>query len=98
MPLAMTGGSAWSMSLDIQAGVNCSLPLFSSTFNATIAPCFTVPFEIGGLNSGCTGPQKGVKTQRVDFESSQLAMLPQIPADAKFTSSLQSRGVRNTGV
>ena len=82
------------MSREIQAGVSCSLPPFSSTLNATIAPYFTLPFSIGALNAECFGPQIGVSTQRVPLESSQLASDPQMPADAKFTSSLQISGVR----
>ena len=61
------------MSRDIQAGVNCSLPFFSSTLNATTAPCLTGPYETGTLKSGCDGPQNGVSTHRTLFESSQLA-------------------------
>ena len=59
-----------------------------------MAPSFTVPYSIGALNCECFGPQIGVSTQRVPLESSQLASDPQIPAEAKFTSSLQSRGLR----
>src|SRR4051794_32590809 len=85
------------MSREIQAGVNWNLPFFSSTLKAAIAPFFTVPFSIGAENFECLAPQKGVSTQRVPFESSQLAMEPQMPADAKFTSSLQTSGVVNSG-
>ena len=43
-------------------------------------------------------PQKGVSTQRVPFGSTQVAMEPQMPAEAKFTSSLHMMGVRVSGV
>ena len=92
--MAITGGSARFMSREIQAGVNCGLPFFSSTLNATMAPSFTAPYSMGALNCECFGPQMGVSTQRVPFESSQLASEPQMPAEAKLTSSLQSSGLR----
>jgi hypothetical protein len=60
------------MSREIQAGARVHLPLFSSTLNAAIAPSLTGPFSIGALNFKCFGPQNGVSTQRVPFESSQL--------------------------
>src|SRR5947199_175982 len=97
-PLAITGGSARFMSREIQAGVRVVLPPLSSTLNATIAPSFTGPCSIGAWNCECFAPQNGVRTQRVPFESSQLASEPQMPADAKFTSSLQSRGLGYSGV
>src|SRR5947209_7588010 len=93
-PLAITGGSARFMSREIHAGVNCSLPPFSSTLKATMAPSFTGPFSMGALNCECFFPQIGVSTQRVPLASSQLASDPQIPADAKLTSSLHNSGLR----
>src|SRR5436309_11066032 len=98
IPLAITGGSARFMSREIQAGVNCSLLSFSSTLNAAMAPYFTSPYSTGALKAECFGPQNDVSTQRVPFESSQLAIEPQMPADAKLTSSLQSSGLRYKGV
>src|SRR5215207_8699029 len=98
IPLAMTGGSARFMSREIQAGASVNLPAFSSTLKAAIAPYLTGPFSIDALNLECFGPQNGVNTQRVPFASSQLAIEPQIPAEAKLTSSLQISGVRCSGV
>src|ERR671924_781575 len=93
IPLAITGGSAWFMSREIHAGARFHLPFFSSTLKAAIAPYLTGPYSMGALNFECFGPQNGVSTQRVPlFESSQLAIEPQIPADAKLTSSLQISG------
>src|SRR5215470_926535 len=86
------------MSREIQAGARSHLPFFSSTLKAAIAPYLTGPYSCGALNFECLGPQKGVRTQRVPFESSQLAIEPQTPADAKLTSSLQISGVRLKGV
>src|ERR1700722_2804214 len=97
-PLAITGGSARFISREIHAGVNCHFPLFSSTLKATIAPYFTVPYSMGALKAECFAPQMGVSTQRTPLESSQLANEPQIPADAKLTSSLQISGLRYKGV
>ena len=57
-----------------------------------MAPYFTLPFSMGALNAECFGPQIGVSTQRVPLASSQLAIDPQMPADAKLTSSLQMSG------
>src|SRR5260370_4905853 len=82
------------MSRETQGGVTCHLPFFSSTLNATTAPYFTSPYSTGALNAECLAPQIGVSTQRVPFASSQLASDPQIPADAKFTSSLHTSGLR----
>ena len=59
-----------------------------------MAPSFTGPFSMGALNWECFLPQIGVSTQRVPLESSQLASEPQMPAEAKLTSSLQSSGLR----
>src|SRR5579885_1458587 len=98
MPLAITGGPARFMSRETQAGVSCSLPLLSSTLNAAIAPCSTSPYSSGALNAECFAPQNGVRTQRVPLESCHEAIDPQIPAEAKFTSSLQISGVRKSGV
>src|SRR5438067_11455425 len=98
MPLAITGGSARFMSREIHAATNVGLPPLSSSLNAAIAPSLTTPFSIGALNFECFAPQNGVNTQRVPFASSQLASDPQIPADAKLTSSLQMSGVRCSGV
>src|SRR5262245_31560104 len=98
IPLAITGGSARFMSLEIQAGASVHFPFFSSTLNAAIAPSLTGPYPIGALNFECFGPQNGVSAQRVPFESSQLASDPQMPAEAKLTSSLQISGVRCNGV
>src|SRR5919198_6666671 len=98
MPLAITGGSAWFMSRETQAGVSCHLPPFSSTLKAAMAPYFTLPYSTGALKAECFGPQKGVSTQRVPLASAQLAIEPQMPADAKLTSSLQISGVRYKGV
>src|SRR5262249_57181245 len=86
------------MSRESQAGVNCHLPFFSSTLNAAMAPYFTGPHSTGALKAECFGPQNGVSAQRVPFESSQLAIEPQMPAEAKLTSSLQISGVRYKGV
>src|SRR5262245_43301216 len=97
-PLAMMGGSARSISREIQAGVSVYLPALSSTLKATIAPFLTMPFSIGALNLECFGPQKGESTQRVPLASSHVANEPQIPAEAKLTSSLQTSGVRCSGV
>src|SRR5215213_407577 len=88
-PLAMTGGSARFISRESQAGVSVYLPALSSTLKAAMAPYLIGPFSIGALNLECFGPQNGVSTQRVPFESSQLAIEPQMPAEAKLTSSLQ---------
>src|ERR1700677_2527236 len=97
-PLAITGGSARFISREIHAGVNCHLPLFSPTLKATMAPYFTGPYSVGALKAECFGPQIGVSTQRTPLESSQLASEPQMPADAKLTSSLHSSGLRYNGV
>src|ERR671923_813895 len=97
-PPAMTGGSARFISREIQAGVSAHFPAFSSTLNAAMAPYLTAPFSIGALNLECFGPQNGVSAQRTPFASSQVAIEPQMPAEAKFTSSLQIKGVRNKGV
>src|ERR1700683_581173 len=97
-PLAITGGSARFMSREIHAGANSHFPFFSSTLKATMAPYFTAPYSMGALNAECFGPQMGVSTQRTPLESSQLASEPHMPADAKFTSSLQSSGLRYNGV
>src|ERR1700727_1105464 len=97
-PLAITGGSARFISREIHAGVSCHFPFFSSTLKATIAPYFTGPFSMGALKAECFGPHIGVSTQRTPLESSQLAREPQMPADAKLTSSLQISGLRNNGV
>src|SRR3984885_6103470 len=97
-PLAITGGSARFISREIHAGVNCHFPFFSSTLKPTMAPYLTAPYSMGALKAECFGPQMGVSTQRTPLESSQLASEPQIPADAKFTSSLQSSGLRYNGV
>src|SRR5258708_21290942 len=86
------------MSREIHAGTSVGLPPLSSSLNAAMAPSFTTPFSMGDLNLGCFGPQNGVSTQRVPFASSQLASEPQIPADAKLTSSLQISGLRYMGV
>src|SRR5215475_9580663 len=98
MPLAITGGSARFMSRDSQAGARVHLPFCSSTLNAATAPFLTGPFSSAALNFECFGPQNGVSTQRVPFESSQLAIDPQMPAEAKLTPSLQISGVRRKGV
>src|SRR5262249_47197669 len=98
MPLAITGGSARFISRASQTGARFHLPFFSSTLNAAIAPYLIGPCSIGALNFECFGPQNGVSTQRVPFESSQLAIEPPMPADAKLTSSLQISGVRYKGV
>src|SRR5262245_7655296 len=98
MPLASTGGTARFVDAERQAGARFHLPFFSSTLNAAISPYLIGPYSIGALNFECFGPQKGVNTQRVLFESSQLAIEPQMPADAKLTSSLQISGVRCSGV
>ena len=50
--------------------------------------------SMGALNFECLAPQMGVRTQRVPFASSQLASEPQMPAEAKLTSSLQMSGLR----
>src|SRR5215813_14132419 len=86
------------MSREIHAGVITILPFCSSIFQATIAPWVTVPCEIGGLKSGCDGPQNGLSTQRVPLASSHVARLPHTPAAAKLTSSLHIQVVRKTGV
>src|SRR5215204_1535116 len=86
------------MSLETQPGVNCQAPFFSSTLNAATAPSFTFPYSSGALKAECCGPQKGVSTQRVPSVSAQLAIEPQMPAEAKLTSSLQISGVRYKGV
>src|SRR4030095_11476584 len=96
-PLAMTGGSARFISREIHAGESIHFPDSSSTLKAAIPPYLTVPYSIGALKAECFGPQKGVSAQRVPFESSQLAIEPQMPAEAKFTSSLQIKGVRYKG-
>src|SRR3954452_23443563 len=96
-PFAMTGGSALFMSREIQAGVSWNFPFFSSTLKAATAPSFTWPFSMGAENFECFGPQNGVSTQRVPFESCQLAIEPQMPAEAKFTSSLQINGDVKSG-
>src|SRR5262245_25356918 len=88
-PLAITGGSARSISREIQAGVSVYLPALSSTLKATTAPFLTAPFSTGAVNLECFGPQKGDNTQRVPLASSQLASEPHTPAEAKLTSSLQ---------
>src|SRR5215475_15789546 len=98
IPLAITGGSARFMSRESQAGARFHLPFFSSTLKAAIAPFLTGPYSSGALNFECFGPQNGVSAQRAPFESSQVAIEPQMPAEAKFTSSLQMSGVRNKGV
>src|SRR5262245_6187434 len=97
-PLAMTGGSARFMSRESQAGTRVHLPFFSSTLKAAIAPYLIGPYSSGALNFECFGPQKGVSTHRAPFESSQEAIEPQTPAEAKLTSSLQIKGVRCSGV
>src|SRR5215475_3435309 len=97
-PLAMTGGSARFISREIQAGASAHLPAFSSTLKAAIAPYLTGPFSTGALNLECFGPQKGVSAQRVPLASSHVAIEPQMPAEAKLTSSLQINGVRYSGV
>src|SRR5262252_4061722 len=98
IPPAITGGSARFISREIQAGARSHSPFFSTTLKAAIAPFLTGPYAIGALNFECFGPQNGVNTQRVPFESSQLAIDPQTPAEAKLTSSLQISGVRCNGV
>src|SRR5580704_17204976 len=97
-PLAITGGSARLISREIHAAANCHFPHSSSNLKATIAPYFTGPYSMGALKAECFGPQMGVSTQRTPLESSQLAREPQMPADAKLTSSLQSSGLRYKGV
>src|SRR5262245_29995280 len=79
IPLAITGGSARFMSRETHAGDRSHFPFFSSTLNAAIAPFLTGPYSIGARNFECFGPQKGVNTQRVPFESSQLAIEPRRP-------------------
>src|SRR5262245_28083277 len=86
------------MSLESQAGSSANFLPFCTTLNAATAPCITGPCSIGYLNCGCFGPQKGVRTQRVPLESSQLAIDPHTPAAAKLTSSLQRSAVRSRGV
>src|SRR3954452_22488421 len=86
------------MSRDTQTGVNPGFPFLSSTLNAATPPFSTAPYENCGLNLEAAGPQKGTNTHTVPSASSQLARLPQTPAAAKFTSSLQTRGVRSRGV
>src|SRR5262249_6487545 len=98
MPLAITGGSARFISRESQTGARVHLPLFSSTLKAAIAPYLIKPCSIGALNFECFGPQNGPSTQRIPFESSQLPIEPQTPADAKLTSSLQISGERYKGV
>src|SRR5262244_1463320 len=98
MPLAITGGSARFISRESQAGARFHLPFFSSTLKAAMAPYLIGPYSSGALNFECFGPQNGVSAQRAPCKSSQLAIGPGRPADAKLTSSLQIRGVRLKGV
>src|SRR4029453_5748538 len=86
------------MSRDNHAGVNTILPALSSILNPATPPRTTSPYSIGALNCECFGPQNGTYSQRVPFDSSQVASAPQVPAAAKLTSSLQMSGVRYTGV
>src|SRR5215470_14574167 len=94
----MTGGSARFISCEIQAGASAHLPAFSTTLKAAMAQYLTGPYSIGDLKAECFGPQNGVSAQRAPFASSQVAIEPQIPAEAKFTSSLQMSGVRCKGM
>src|SRR5262245_20062229 len=98
IPFAITGGSARFISRESQAGARFHLPFFSSTLNAAIAPSLIGPYSRGALNFECFGPQKAVNTQSGPFESSHVAIDPQMPAEAKLTSSLQISGVRCKGV
>src|SRR5215831_11275141 len=86
------------MSRESQTGSSANFVPFCTTLKAATAPCVTGPCSIGYLYCECFGPQKGVRTQRVPLESSQLAMEPHTPAAAKLTSSLQMSGVRSSGV
>src|SRR5580704_13033466 len=81
------------MSRETQAGTSSVLPLTSSTLNAATPPFFVTPLVIGNLNCECAGPQNGLNTQRAPFASTYVASEPQMPAEAKFTSSLQNIGV-----
>src|SRR5262245_20753849 len=96
--LAITGGSARFISREIQAGVNMYLPALSSTLKAAIVPNLTGPFSIGAENFECFGSQNGVSAQRAPLASSQVAIDPHMPAEAKLTSSLQISRVRCSGV
>src|SRR5882724_13552333 len=87
IPLAITTGSGYDMSLDIQAGESAGLPSFSSTLKAITLPDGASPCWMGNFTLDVGGPHAGPYSQRVPAASSHVDSAPQNPWPAKSTSS-----------
>ena len=68
----MIGGSGDAMSLEIQPGLICMLPFFSTIFHDVMDPLVTLPLATGKFIFDAADPLEGATIHVTPFRSRQV--------------------------